>query len=122
MTRNTYKDIVPKDLTFRDKLALERTSLANERTLLSYVRTMIGLVAVGGTLIKFFTEWYMIATGFAIITIGLLALAIGFSRFLKTNMAINTINDSAENALEGDSLQKYFYLVLQKLHIARVVN
>jgi len=47
-------------MTFRDRLALDRTYLAKERTILAYTRTGLALIGVGLFVYKFITLEYYI--------------------------------------------------------------
>src|SRR3990167_4245601 len=106
MNQRLYDNYEFDNLTINDHLAIERTSLANERTLLAYVRTMIGLFAVGGTLIKFFTSKFIILSGWMFLVIGVIALIIGFTRYLRLYVFLQMIQKSDDKiALRNDRLQ-----------------
>lgn len=119
MNQLLYKNFEYDDLTLNDHLAIERTSLANERTLLAYVRTMIGMAAVGGTLIKFFTDRLIIFGGWVFLLLGFLILIIGFTRYLRIYTYIQKIEKSeVKTSLKNDPLQYLLWLIIKKLHIA----
>jgi len=58
-----YSQFSKEEMILRDHLAYERTAMANERTWLSYLRTAIGLMAAGGSIIKFFTGDLLLQIG-----------------------------------------------------------
>jgi putative membrane protein len=122
MTRRTYAQLSKltnnQKLTIRDHLAIERTALASERTLLSYVRTMIGLMAVGGTLIKFFTGWLAMLSGWMFITFGLTVLTVGFIRYIKMIAIIHHLQNPQSNQPKIDKFHQIFWTTLEKLHLA----
>lgn len=63
LRRNPYERFRDRDFTLGDYLAIDRTILANERTALAYGRTALAMIIIGGSSIKFFTDWYMWAIG-----------------------------------------------------------
>jgi putative membrane protein len=76
-------------LTIRDILALERTHLANERTLLAYIRTAIMVGVSGTTLLKFFPDnTGAQVTGWSLLPIGMVTVAIGLRQFVRMRKAI----------------------------------
>ena len=80
------------ELIIRDHLAADRTSLANERTLLSYARTAFAFAAGGLGLIKLWPNSVGITVIASIlISIGIVALLIGFIRFIQVRNKISTI-------------------------------
>ena len=87
-----YTKFNPDELILRDHLAADRTMLANERTLLSYLRASIFLIISAITFLKVFSsEWYMIATSYFLIVLGLIIGVIGTIRFLNMKRRIESI-------------------------------
>ena len=83
-------------LILRDHLAIDRTVLANERTLLAYVRTALALIVVGFTLIKFFHAEFYEIVGWALLPVGLVALAFGIWRYRKMQHIIRAAEGQRE--------------------------
>ncbi|MDF7798579.1 DUF202 domain-containing protein [Pontiellaceae bacterium B1224] len=97
-----YSKVNPDDMILRDHLAYDRTVLANERTLLSYLRTSIALFAAGGTLLKLLSEEpLMVKLGIALLFLGLVAVVVGFVRFIQVKKRIGVAYDKLEE-LEED--------------------
>ena len=71
------------EMILRDRLALTRTHLGNERTFLAYIRTFIGAYASGVGLIKLTNEAFFIATGYMLIVIAPIILAVGIARLVR---------------------------------------
>jgi len=80
--RPPYDEFAKQELILRDWLAIDRTALANERTLLAYTRTGLALAIVGASLIKFFDSLTADVTGSLFLAAGLVAVAVGLTRFL----------------------------------------
>lgn len=121
MVKEPYQRIGHGQLGLTDQLAIERTSLANERTLLSYVRTMIGIIAIGGTLIKFFTELVIVVVGWGFVLMGLVILLIGFLRYIRMSQYIYSLNwEETEKLLERDPMQHLVWSMMAKLHLAKL--
>lgn len=88
--RNPYEKFRGRELTLTDYLAIDRTVLANERTALAYARTALAMIVIGGTAIKFFTQWYMWAIGGVFIAGAAVVGAIGARRYLATARSLAT--------------------------------
>lgn len=71
------------EMILRDRLALTRTHLGNERTFLAYIRTFIGAYASGVGLIKLTNQAFFIATGYILIVIAPIILAVGIARLMQ---------------------------------------
>jgi len=82
--RNPYEKFRGRDLTLTDYLAIDRTILANERTALAYARTALAMIIIGGTAVKFFTEWYMWGIGGVFLAGAAVVGVIGARRYLRT--------------------------------------
>lgn len=82
--RNPYERFRERELTLTDYLAIDRTILANERTGLAYARAALAMIIIGGTAVKFFTEWYMWAVGGVFLIGSILVGVVGARRYLRT--------------------------------------
>ncbi len=122
MNSSIFTHFKSSEMILRDHLALERTALANERTLLAYVRTMIGIVAVGGTLIKLFTEWQYILLGWSCIGLGFAIVVIGFKRYIRIDSVLSHIALESSDLKGDDTFHRFFWELLHKLRLARVKN
>jgi putative membrane protein len=91
MKKSAYDSFSNKELILRDHLAIDRTVLSNERTILAYVRTSLAIMAVGATLIHFFSEYWIKVSGLILILSGLLIVIIGIFRFKKMKDSIEKI-------------------------------
>jgi len=121
MIKDFYDQMVHTQLTLADRLAIERTALANERTLLGYVRTMVGLMAVGVTLIKFFTDWKMVVAGWMFLGVGVVLVVIGFTRYLRMYTLMYALeHDQVEKMLKRDRFQHWVLVWLQRLKLVRI--
>ncbi len=80
-----------RELTLRDKLAIDRTALANERTLLAYARTGLALMIVGGSLVKFFESPAASLAGRLLLAASALVILIGAARFLSVQRRLKGI-------------------------------
>lgn len=89
MNTPRYHRLKNRELSLTDYLAIDRTVLANERTALAYARTVLALVVVGGTCIKLFDAWYMIAIGAAFLTLALATAILGWRRYHRTRRELN---------------------------------
>ena len=83
MKKSAYENFSEKELILRDILAIDRTVLSNERTILAYVRTSLAIMAVGATLIHFFSEYWIKVFGMVLIIFGLVIIIIGVFRYKK---------------------------------------
>lgn len=71
-----------EELILRDRLAMDRTRLANERTLLAYLRTALMVAVTGATAIKVFgDDRALVATGWALVGVGVFVAVLGAWRF-----------------------------------------
>lgn len=86
------------NLILRDELAIERTLLANERTLMAYLRSGVALIIAGFTMMHFSIEgsWFW-AAGVACLPSGVIAGAVGITRFKKMNRMIYRIRDAGDH-------------------------
>lgn len=82
--RNPYEKFRDRELTLNDYLAIDRTILSNERTALAYGRTALAMLVIGGSAIKFFTQWYMWAIGGVFIAAAVVVAVIGARRYRST--------------------------------------
>src|SRR5690606_1481870 len=64
--------------------------LANERTALAYARTALAMVIIGGTAIKFFTQWHMWIAGGVFLAAAAVVAAIGARRYMQTARSLAT--------------------------------
>jgi putative membrane protein len=105
MIANRYLRHQEKELTLNDLLAIDRTVLANERTLLAYGRTALAMAVIGGTCLKFFTEWPMHVLGVLFITTGIVLIAFGLRQFQRTRgylaIMLEEQTGKPEHPLEG---------------------
>ena len=110
MAWNPYTKFAGKDLTLNDHLAIDRTVLANERTLLAYARTSLAMLIIGGTLYKFFEDWWVHAVGGVFIAAGFVVFARGWRRYNRTRrflaVALQQQTGSPEHPLKGDVDEK----------------
>ena len=119
MNTQPYKHLVNEQIDFRDYLALERTALSNERTLLAYVRTMIGLIALGGTLVKFFEGVFIGVVGWSFILFGVVTVMFGFIRYIRMAIFLNYIDTSKiRHIFHNDKIHKLFWSLLHKVHLS----
>ncbi|MCI0491501.1 MAG: DUF202 domain-containing protein [Planctomycetes bacterium] len=89
-TNMAYERFESNELTLRDRLAIDRTRLANERTVLSYLRAAFMLLVAGATVIKLFGDSHAaVATGWALIAIGVGVALFGGRRFAAMRRAID---------------------------------
>jgi len=105
MIDNRYLRHREQELTLNELLAIDRTVLANDRTLLAYGRTALALAVIGGTCLKFFTEWPMHVLGVFFIAggFGLIIFGVHQFRCTRANLAI-VLEDrtgNPEHPLEG---------------------
>ncbi len=78
-----------KEFSTTDILAQYRTTLANERTVLAYVRTALALAGAGLVVIKFFRNSAgVLLTGWGLIGVGVVVLALGLWRYAKMHARI----------------------------------
>ncbi len=80
LRRNPYERFRDRDFTLGDYLAIDRTILANERTALAYGRTALAMIIIGGSSVKFFTDWYMWLIGGVFIAGAVVVGIIGWRR------------------------------------------
>lgn len=84
-----YHRLKNRELSLTDYLAIDRTVLANERTALAFARTVLALVVVGGTCIKLFDAWYMLAIGAAFLALAVITAVMGWRRYHRTRRQLN---------------------------------
>jgi putative membrane protein len=98
MNESAYAQYDPRDLTLRDRLAIDRTVLSNVRTLLSYLRTALALVILGATFLHFLTSAIAHGIGWAFVAVGLLVLVTGAVQFVRTKARLDQIRLLPEDA------------------------
>ncbi len=86
-----YSKFLKDELILRDQLAIDRTILANERTILAYARTSLAIIAVGATLIHFFSDNLIKLFGLFLILFGIAIFIAGFMRYKKMKKSIEEI-------------------------------
>ncbi|MBP8131503.1 MAG: DUF202 domain-containing protein [Candidatus Hydrogenedentes bacterium] len=89
----------------RDELALDRTVLANERTLLAYVRTALALLLAGVTFIHFSRAAWFSVVGVLCLVAGMMALALGISRFRRVRRLLVALRERAGTDSAGGAVQ-----------------
>ncbi len=88
-----YSQFSKEEMILRDHLAQERTALANERTWLAYLRTSIGLLAAGGSMIKFFPESIILQiSGWLLMGSAAFCAIWGWRRFLAVKKKLKHID------------------------------
>jgi putative membrane protein len=92
-----YSGTECEKLILRDHLAIDRTILANERTLLAYIRTALAVVIVAFSLIKFFHTEFFEIVGWALLPVGVAALAFGIWRYRKMQQIIRAAEGQRED-------------------------
>lgn len=95
MAESLYEQCPSKELTLRDRLALDRTRLANERTLLAYLRSALSLLIVGVTIIHFLETGLLLYVGFAAIPSGLVMAVLGIKRYRTMVKSIEAARESS---------------------------
>tara|TARA_E500000318_G_scaffold80494_1_gene75683 strand:- start:191 stop:475 length:285 start_codon:yes stop_codon:yes gene_type:complete len=88
MERGEEGGDVSRVVSVGERLALSRTGLANERTLLAYVRTSLAIVAIGGSIIKFFSGVWMTEIGIVVILLGAGVGVFGAERYRRMRREI----------------------------------
>ena len=91
MKKSFYDKFTKEELILRDHLAIDRTVLSNESTFLAYIRTSLAVIAAGGTLIHFFSEFYIKLFGAFLIVCGVFIFVWGYRRFKKMDKEIKLI-------------------------------
>jgi len=87
-----YARLDPREMILRDHLAYDRTVLANERTWLAYVRTALGLLAAGGTVLRFFaTTPAMLYLGAVLVALGVFCAVWGYYRYAKMRYRLSRV-------------------------------
>ncbi len=86
--RSAFDEYALRRLILRDYLAVERTRLANERTILAYLRTTLALVAGSVTLLHFFDTDAARITGWALLPVALVILAVGLARYVSVRRRV----------------------------------
>jgi putative membrane protein len=94
MLDNPYQQFEKKEITLRDRLAVERTEQANERTLLAYARTALTLIIAGLTFVHFFQKGLVWAIGLAFIPLGLVIAAVGYIRYRRRRQEMRKVVQS----------------------------
>lgn len=89
MDHPRYHRLKNRELSLTDYLAIDRTVLANERTALAFARTVLALVVVGGSCIKLFDAWYMLAIGVIFLILALVTAWMGWQRYHRTRRQLN---------------------------------
>jgi len=91
LKKSFYDKFTKEELILRDHLAIDRTVLSNESTFLAYIRTSLAVIAAGGTLIHFFSEFYIKLFGAFLIVCGVFIFVWGYRRFKKMDKEIKLI-------------------------------
>ena len=88
-------------MTVQQDLALQRTGLANERTLLAYVRTFMGFVGLGVALIAVFDTQGSLILGALSIATGSALMLIGLTSYTRNRSALVQEQRVLENQAGG---------------------
>lgn len=86
--RSAFDEYALRRLILRDYLAIERTRLANERTILAYLRTVLALLAGAVTLLHFFDTAAARITGWLLLPVAFVILALGAVRYARVRRRI----------------------------------
>lgn len=109
-------------MILRDHLALERTILANETTLLAYIRTSVGLLAAGGSIIQFLSGNFSIFVGIICLATGFIVLIVGVNSYFQMKTSLEQIVEENKQHEPHDLIHHLVWLLLDKLHLAKVRN
>lgn len=85
------------NLSLNEELTVEMTNLANERSLLAYMRTFVVFLSSGIAILKIELFQDMILLAYFLITLSIVWLIIGITRFWQVNKVIKKMVSPEKN-------------------------